>query len=86
MSDQTMTFFKEHLPKKDDPKAALCGEKRNPIVIELERDNDIDVWCKKCRKLACPDCMGSGLMGGGETGIYCSCSYADYALMRNGEL
>lgn len=78
--------FAEHFPKHPDGKEALCGQKNKPIVLDLLSDNDPEMWCHKCRNKACVDCGGSGIIGGGETGIYCRCSYANFAMVRNGDL
>lgn len=78
-------MYKEHYPNftnlldADDAsqgKKALCGQ-RNGIVLNLWRDNDMDeeVICRKCRNKACHDCFGTGIMGGGQAGICCSCDY-----------
>lgn len=56
------------------------------FFLDLLRDNDFEQTCKRCRTKACPDCFGSGFMGGGAYGIYCSCKYSYYAAIRNGEL
>jgi hypothetical protein len=80
-----MKQYKEHLPRHNGENIALCGEKRNPIVLDMFRDNDPDVWCNRCRKIACEDCGGTGIRGGGTAGIYCSCPWADYAMEHNGE-
>jgi hypothetical protein len=79
-------YWAEHFPKVEDSTQTLCGEKRNPIMLDLNCDNDMEFWCKKCRRIACPDCMGSGIIGGDYVGIYCICSYAYIAMARNGDL
>lgn len=86
--------YKEHYPDSTNVldasdeaqgKQALCGQK-SAIVLNLWRDNDLDedVICKKCRNKACPDCFGTGIMGGRQTGIYCQCDYGTVAELRNG--
>lgn len=80
--------YKEHFPKSKGSKLSLCGQK-NAIIIEHELDNDPEMFCLKCVKLACEDCYGSGFMGQDHTetcGIYCSCKYGDYARYRNNEV
>lgn len=84
-----MKNYAEHLPKENGKSEALCGEKRNPIVVDLDCDNDPETWCRRCTGIACHDCYGTGIMSpDGElhtAGIYCSCKYAYFAMRRNGE-
>lgn len=78
--------MKEHLPKtfslllssdERQSKEALCGNKKNPIVINPWRDNDLseEAICKSCRKKACEDCFGTGFQNGGSSGLYCHCHW-----------
>lgn len=30
---------------------------------------------KRAKDIKCQDCMGTGIMGGRQTGIYCPCKY-----------
>lgn len=87
--------IKEHLPKefnimssKDEHQSpyALCGNRFSPIVINPHRDNDMseDNICKSCRRIACPDCFGTGFMNGGSAGIYCSCKWGEIRAYVNG--
>lgn len=85
--------MKEHYPHYTDPfnpsdeaqgELTLCRLKEG-IIINLWRDNDLDeeFICKKCRIKACKDCFGTGIIGGGQCGIYCSCDYGSVAELRN---
>lgn len=76
-------FFAEHFPNRKDKTKALCGQKGDPIILDMLADNDPDFYCKRCQKIACPDCFGTGIMGGKQFGIYCGCYYGYCAEDRN---
>ena len=76
--------YKEHLPSnmmwrryKDKKPTALCGQKNSPIILNMFEDNDTTILCKKCMKIACEDCFGTGIINGGWSGLYCHCQYGD---------
>lgn len=85
--------YKEHYPNHTDlldasdnaqGRKALCGQPK-AIVLNMHRDNDLDeeIICSKCRNKACPDCFGTGIMGGKSAGIYCSCNYGTVREFNN---
>lgn len=70
-----------------------CDEKQGPLcgsrVGELSWDGTYDsteVDCKKCKKLLCEDCGGSGFQNGRTSGIYCHCEHATALELKNENL
>jgi hypothetical protein len=86
--------YKEHYPNFTHPldtsdeaqgDMALCGQPAG-IVLNMWRDNDLDeeVICVKCRKKACPDCLGTGILGANQVGLYCPCDYGSVRELSEG--
>jgi hypothetical protein len=67
-----MNELKIHISAND--KEALCKNKAAKTFHKLMDGNPKD-YCKQCRRIACGDCRGSGVLGGGCVGILCNCIY-----------